>query len=173
MTVVPAAAALAACAVAAARSCSSSARPTWCGPTSPSATCTYELVVAGEVELLARRGEVGAEQAEAAQFLVEQVLAGLLVARAIELVEPGAHLVARTAAGEEAVGRHQPVATRLAGLGGQDLDAVAAAQLVVERHDAAVDLGAAAAMPDLGVHVVGEVERRRARRAGRSPRPSA
>ena len=43
-------------------------------------------------------------QAEALEFLVEQFPAGLQVARAVELVEPAAHLFARTRAGEEAVG---------------------------------------------------------------------
>src|SRR3546814_2302617 len=73
-------------------------------------------------------------------------------------------LLARTRAGEESVGRHQPVATRFGHLAGEDLDPVAALQLVVERHDPAVDLGAAAAMTHVGMHVIGEVQRRGAAR---------
>src|SRR3546814_10995817 len=69
-------------------------------------------------------------------------------------VEPRAHLLARTRAGEESVGRHQPVATRFGHLAGEDLDPVAALQLVVERHDPAVDLGAAAAMTHVCVPVI-------------------
>jgi hypothetical protein len=77
-----------------------------------------------------RRDRSACCRRDAAQLLVEQFAAGLHVAGAVELVEPGAH----------------------------DLDAVAAVQLVVERHDAAVDLGAAAAVAEVGVHVVGEVD---------------
>src|SRR3546814_13943827 len=74
-------------------------------------------------------------------------------------VEPRAHLLARTRAGEESVGRHQPVATRFGHLAGEALDPVAALQLVVERHDPAFALGAAAAMTHVGMHVIGEVHR--------------
>ena len=35
---------------------------------------------------------------------------------------------------------------------------------LIQRHDPAVDLGAAAAVPELGVHVVGKIERRGAAR---------
>ena len=49
-------------------------------------------------------------------------------------------------------------------LGREDLDEVAALQLVVEGHDAAVDLGADRAVPDVRVHGVREVDRRRAGR---------
>ena len=45
----------------------------------------------------------------------------------------------------------QPVAPRFGDLAGEDFDAIAAAQHVVERHDAAVDLRAAGAMADVGV----------------------
>jgi hypothetical protein len=50
------------------------------------------------------------------------------------------------------------------GLGGHDLDDVAVLQPVVQRHEAVVDLGADAAVADVGVDSVGEVERRRAGR---------
>ena len=49
-------------------------------------------------------------------------------------------------------------------LRGEDLDPIAAVRLDGQRHDAAVDLGAAAAMADLGVHVVGEIQQGRAAR---------
>ena len=55
----------------------------------------------------------------------------------------------------------EPVARRAAlALGGEDLDDVARLQLVVQRHDLAVDLGADAAVADVGVDLVGEVQRR-------------
>ena len=47
-------------------------------------------------------------------------------------------------------------------LDGEHLDDVAGPQLVVQRHDLAVDLGADAAVADVGVDLVGEVQRRRA-----------
>ena len=47
-------------------------------------------------------------------------------------------------------------------LGGQHLDDVAGAQLIGERHDLAVDLCADAAVTDIRVNLVGEVQRRRA-----------
>ena len=48
--------------------------------------------------------------------------------------------------------------------GGDDLDAVAVAQLGAQRHQLAVDLGRDAAVADVGVHRVGEVDRGRAAR---------
>ena len=56
---------------------------------------------------------------------------------------------------------------------GDDLDALAVRERRVERHHLAVDLGAAAAVAEVGVHRVGEVDRRRAGAAGRSPCPAA
>ena len=77
------------------------------------------------------------------------------------LFEEGADLVAGAAGADQL----QPVARGAALLlRGQDLDDVARAQLVVQRHDVAVDLGADAAVADVGVDGVGEVERGRARR---------
>jgi hypothetical protein len=53
---------------------------------------------------------------------------------------------------------------RLLLLVGQDLDAVAGRQLVVERHDLAVDQRPAAAVADARMHAVREVDRRRPER---------
>ncbi len=72
------------------------------------------------------------------------------------MLEPGTDLLARL------VGAHdrQPVPRRPVGrLGGDDLDDVAVAQPVVERHQSVVDLGADGAVADIGVDPVGEVER--------------
>ena len=58
-----------------------------------------------------------------------------------------------------------PVARRaVLALGRDDLDDVAVLEPVVERHEAVVDLGPDAAVPDVGVDPVREVERRRAGR---------
>ena len=85
--------------------------------------------------------------------------------------EPLADLVAGPRRRDEA----QPVLRRPGGLDlrREDLARVAARQLVVERHQPAVDLGADAGVADLGVHGVGEVDRRRADRQRDRPAPSA
>src|SRR5204863_6129729 len=73
------------------------------------------------------------------------------------LLEPLLDLVARA----RRLDQRQPVARRAAlALAGEDLDDVAALELVVERDDLAVDARADAAMADLRVDLVGEVERR-------------
>ncbi len=99
-------------------------------------------------------------QAQALELAIKQVLARLHVARAVQLMEPGAHLVARAPAGQKAVGGQQPIAARVRFLGGHDLHAVAAAQPVGQRHDTVVDARATAAMPDHGVHVICKIQRR-------------
>ena len=95
------------------------------------------------------------------QRLVER-LAALRLGLALRLaLEPLPDLVAGARRGGE---RH-PVARRAATrLRGEDLDEVAVLQLVVQRHDAAVHLGADRLVADVGVHGVGEVDRRRAGR---------
>ncbi len=66
-------------------------------------------------------------------------------------------LVARPGAGDEL----QPIARRsLRGLRREDLDYVPGLQLVGERHDPAVDLRSDAAMADVGVDGIGEVDGR-------------
>ena len=63
-------------------------------------------------------------------------------------------------AGAGRLDEREPVARRAAlALGGEDLDDVAGGELVVQRDDLAVDLGADAAVPDVGVDLVREVER--------------
>ncbi len=123
-----------------------------------------EIVNAVGMELLHRHRQVRVLQAQTLQLALKQFAPGLHVARAVQLVEPAAYLFARAVAGQEAVGRHQPVAAGVGLLAGQDLDAVAAAQAIGQRHDATVDLGAPAAVAHHGVHLVGEIERRGALR---------
>ena len=98
-------------------------------------------------------------QAALAQRLLELLATLALGVLAALLLEPGADLVAGAARPHQL----QPVARGAALLlRGQDLDDVAGPQLVVQRHDLAVDLGADAAVADVGVDRVGEVERGRA-----------
>ena len=76
-------------------------------------------------------------------------------------LEPLADLFAGVAGADDV----HPVARRPVGrLGRHDLHDVAVLQLVVQRHEAVVDLGADAAVAHVGVDAVGEVERARARR---------
>ncbi len=64
-------------------------------------------------------------------------------------------------AGAGALDEAQPVPARAGarGLGGEDLDHVAVVQGALQRHEPAVDPGPDAAVADLGVHGVGEVDR--------------
>ena len=86
---------------------------------------------------------------------MDDVLVALLA------LEPGPDLLAGVAGPDDV----QPVARRsVLALGRDDLDDVAVLEPVVERDEPVVDLGADAAMADVGVDPVGEVERRRAGR---------
>ncbi len=99
-------------------------------------------------------------QALLLEVVLEQLAPGVLGVLARLALEPLADLVA----GARRLHEREPVARRAAlALGGQHLDDVAALELVGERHDPAVDLRAHAAVTDVGVDLVGEVERRRAR----------
>ncbi len=114
----------------------------------------------GRAELAQRRCRVALLQAQALEFAIQQLAPVLFVAGPVQFVEPVAHLLPRAGAGQVAVGRLQPVAPGLGGLASEDFHPVAAGQRMGQRHDPAVDLGPAAAVPDHGVHVVGEIQRR-------------
>ncbi len=100
--------------------------------------------------------------AQPVQFALEHLPALFAVLVLVLLAKPAADLGATARRRQEAKLWQQPVAARVRLLGGNDLDGVAVRQLEVERHHAAVDPRAAAAMPQVGVHLVGEIERRRA-----------
>ena len=85
---------------------------------------------------------------------MSQVLLALL------LVDEAADARARLAGDDEAL----PLRRRRAAARGHDLDLVAVLQLVAQRHQPAVDLGADAGVAHLAVHRVGEIHRRRAAR---------
>src|SRR4051794_24103943 len=118
-----------------------------------------EAHLADDVGEQRRSGDLLRRQAGLRERLLQQAAAGVLGVLAALLLEPLLDLVAR------ARGLHhgEPVARRAAlALGRQDLDDVARLQRVVQRDDLAVDLRAHAAVAELGVDLVGEVERRRA-----------
>ena len=89
-------------------------------------------------------------------MLLQELAAGVLGVLTRLGLEPLLDLVAGTRGlhHREPVPRGPPLA-----LGGQHLDDVSGAQLVVQGHDLAVDAGADAAVPDVGVDLVGEVQR--------------
>ena len=113
-----------------------------------------------DVGLFRQALEVHLGQAQAAQLALDQGLAGGDVLVAGLQLEPVNDLGPRPRGGDITKVGVQPVAARAAVLAGDDFHLLAGLQAVVERHDAPVDLGATAVVADLGVHTVGEVQRR-------------
>src|SRR6266511_1761800 len=107
------------------------------------------------------RADSGVE-AGLAEGADQRLLAGLDGVLATLLGEPLPDLVARPRCLDD----RQPVPRRtgVGCLGGEDLDRLAVLERVLQRHQPLVDARAHAAVADLGVHGVGEVDRGRARR---------
>ncbi|MNQ91013.1 hypothetical protein D3C85_1063770 [compost metagenome] len=116
------------------------------------------------VGLVGQLVEIHRRQAEAIEFALEQGFTGRDVLVASLQLEPVNDLRPCPRRGDVTQVRVQPVTARGAVLAGDDLDLFTGLQAVVERHDAPVDLGAAAIVADFGVDAVGEVQRRRALR---------
>ena len=116
-------------------------------------------------QLVGQRGHrVGGDealqrQAGAARLAGDRLLAGLDRLLAPLLGEPLLDLLLGPRRGDEL----QPVARGPGALGlrGEDLDDLAVLELALERDEPAVDAAADALVADLGVHGVGEVDRRR------------
>ena len=104
-----------------------------------------------------------------ARFFLDQLAADFNGTLALVDIEPVLDLVARARRLDDG----QPVAAGLVPGLGQDLDDVAAVQLVAQRHHAPVHLGAHAGVADFGVDGVGKVDRAWSRAAGRPLCPSA
>src|SRR6266542_2701862 len=127
-----------------------------------------EGVQRGEAHLGGQRrqgaalGEPLQRQAGLAEGADQRLLAGLDGVLAALLGEPLPDLVARPRCLDD----RQPVPRRtgVGCLGGEDLDRLAVLERVLQRHQPLVDARAHAAVADLGVHGVGEVDRGRARR---------
>src|SRR6266540_1745773 len=127
-----------------------------------------EGVQRGEAHLGGQRrqgaalGEPLQRQAGLAKGADQRLLAGLDGVLATLLGEPLPDLVARPRCLDD----RQPVPRRtgVGCLGGEDLDRLAVLERVLQRHQPLVDARAHAAVADLGVHGVGEVDRGRARR---------
>src|SRR5207247_7804785 len=98
-----------------------------------------------------------------AQLLLQQLAAALDVLLAGFLLEPLPDLGPGVVRGHE----RQPVAAGPgAGVAGDDLDDIAGVQVVRQGDEPAVDLRPDAAVTDVGVNAVGEVDRRGAGRQG-------
>ena len=142
-----------------------------------------DLVAADREEQLvgARKPEAAGEllvgerrAALALQHLLDLVTAGGHVVLELERVEPLADLGARPRAAHVAELHVQPVARRTVRAAARpsrdDLDRLAVAQHRVERNHLPVDPRTPTAVPEQRVHVIGEVDRRRARRQLDHPR---
>ena len=123
-----------------------------------------EVVGPGMAELVGEIVEVGAGLAQALQFLGDDTAPFGQGFFQGEVGKPLAHLDPGALGLDVAPGGVEPVAGRAAVLGRDDFDPLAGFQRRIERYQLAVDLGAAAAMAEVGVHPVGEIHRRRAGR---------
>ncbi len=123
-----------------------------------------ERIRARHPELADQFRDQGLLATVAGEFALEQLAALGEILAGVALLEPGAHLGAAPGRGQEALLLDQPVAAGLGLLATDDLDDLAIRQVMVERHDASVDARATATMAEIGVHVIREVDRRRAGR---------
>jgi len=130
------------------------------GPDFTNAHLGEHVVHAALAELLGQFLEADVAEAETPEFLLHDAATGGHVLLEVLAPEPVLHLMAGPAGGQVAEGRVEPVTARAAFLHGQDLDPITGLECMGERYHAAVDLGAAAAVADLGVDLVGEVDGR-------------
>lgn len=92
--------------------------------------------------------------AQALTFPFQRIQAFGDVFFAVFLLEPAADLRAAFGAADDV----QPVQAGLAHFGRNDFDDVAVLQFIIQGDDLAVDLGADAAVADVGMDAVGEVD---------------
>src|SRR4030095_11639647 len=118
-----------------------------------------EIVGLGEAELAGERLQIDARRALAGYRALDE--GPPRRDRACELlgVDPLPPFAARAGA-REIAGLREPIARRAAGLRRDDLDPLAVVEPEVERHHHAVDLGAAAAVAEISMERVREVDRR-------------
>ena len=102
--------------------------------------------------------------ADPGQFALQGLAPERNMPRLIDAPKPGPDLGAALGRYQIPQFQGQPVAAGRGLFAGDDLHHVAVGQSMIERHDAATDLGTATAMAQTGVHLVGEVQRRRAAR---------
>ena len=97
---------------------------------------------------------------ELAQLALQDLAPRLDMAVVILFLEPAPHLGTRPRGTQVTAVRVHPVAAGARLSAGEHLDPLAGTQAVGERHDAPIDPRAAAAMADLGMDGIGEVQRR-------------
>jgi hypothetical protein len=112
-------------------------------------------------ELARERRESFGAHSDPGELALGERPAGNPVLAHVLAAEPGTHLAAVARRDEVALLGGEPVAARRLVLAGDDLDDLAVGELVSERDDAPVHLGAAAAVPERGMDAVGEIEGRR------------
>ncbi|CRI65006.1 hypothetical protein THIOKS12210051 [Thiocapsa sp. KS1] len=118
-----------------------------------------EILAALEVEAGRELFEIRLlRDTQSAQLALQGDATALQMLIVVQLLEPLANAVAGARRGQIAMMRAEPIAAGGGVLLSQDLDGLAAVQLVVQRHDPPVDACAAAAIADLRVDGVGEVE---------------
>ncbi|RMR10054.1 hypothetical protein ALP92_103717 [Pseudomonas syringae pv. primulae] len=125
------------------------------------AQCGKHIVGGLVVGFVCQLVEIDLRQRQTRQLTFDQGFTGRDVLVTGLQFEPVNNLRPRPGGGDVAQVGVQPVAARRAVLAGDDLDLLAGLQAVVERDDTAVDLRTTAVMADLGVHPIGEVQRRR------------
>ncbi len=116
------------------------------------------------LQLRHQRGHLLRPHAQPSELSLGDLATSAPVIGDIELAEPRPHLRPVARRDEVTLFRREPVATGCGVLARDDLDDLAVRHLVVERHDAPVDLRPPAAMAEVRVDVVGEIQRRRAAR---------
>ena len=120
-----------------------------------------EHVVAGlQIELRRQGVQVDAVQGQARNLALQDGAALGDVHVPVLSFEPLLDARPRRGGGHIAQRRRHPVAAGTALLGGENFHLLAGVEVVVERHDVTVHLGAPAAVPHLGVDVIGEIHRR-------------
>ena len=116
-----------------------------------------KIVELGEFKFVRELFEADTGHAEALQFLVDDIAPFRHRDLVVEPIEPLPDFAARARALQKTQRRIQPVAAGAALLRRDDFDLLAVLQRRIERHHRAVDTGAAAAVAEIGVHVICEI----------------
>ena len=118
------------------------------------------VVAALQVQLRRQGVQVDAVQGQARDLALQDGAALGDVHVPVLALEPLLDARPRRGGGHVTQRRCHPVAAGATLLGGENLHLLTGVEIVVERHDVAVHLGAPAAVPHFGVDVVGEIHRR-------------
>ncbi len=117
-----------------------------------------EIIRVGIAHLVGEIFEVGGGHAQTAQLPVQDALALADIQVTVLDFEPVADLGFGALGGYQPQVWVEPIPAGAAVFGGDDFDLVAGFKSVIERDEFTVDLGAPAAISDIGVDLVGEIE---------------